>query len=102
MTSSALAAGASLTSRTSGFTSCRLAAASRVHETVGDQLRVVRLGVVGRAADVRREHDVLHRASGWSVGEVLALEVVEAGAAEVADRSAATSASVSCSTRGRC
>ena len=45
---------------------------------------MVRFGVVGRAADVRREHDVVHRAQRMVGGEVLALEVVEAGAGEVA------------------
>ena len=34
--------------------------------------------------------------SGWPVGQLLALEVVEAGAGEVARPSASTSASVSC------
>src|SRR4029077_1547183 len=53
-------------------------------DVVGDQLRVVRFRVVGRAADVRREHNVVHRAERVVRGEVLTFEVVEARTREVA------------------
>ena len=42
------------------------------------------LGVPRRAADVRREHDVVHRAERVVGRKVLADEVVEAGARDLA------------------
>ena len=45
---------------------------------------MVGLGVVGGAADVRGEHHVGHADERVVGGDVLALEVVERGAAEVA------------------
>src|SRR5262245_47002178 len=52
-------------------------------ETVGDDLRVVRLGVVGRSSDVRGQHDVRHRRQRMVDGERLTLEVVESGRRDV-------------------
>ena len=70
---------------TSGFTQLTgFSPREDARDVVGDELRVVRFGVVGRAADVRRQHDVRHRDERMIGREVLALEVVEAGAAEVA------------------
>ena len=52
------------------------------------------LGVVGGAADVRREHHVVHGEQRVAVGQLLALEVVEPGAGRGGrTRSASTSAS---------
>ena len=53
-------------------------------DVAGDHVGVVGLGVVGGAADVRREHDVGQPSERVVGGEELALEVVEPGAAEVA------------------
>ena len=67
-------------------------------EAVGDQLRVVRLGVVGRAADVRREHDV--RPSSTADGRAARFSPTKwsrPAPPRWPDWSAATSASVSCS-----
>ena len=55
-------------------------------EVLGDDPGVVRLGVVGGAADVGSEHDVVHRRQGVVGGEELALEVVEAGGRHLARR----------------
>src|SRR6476660_7407435 len=52
-------------------------------DVVGDQLGVVGFRVVRRAADVGRQHDVVQLLQRMVGGQVLALEMVEAGAAEV-------------------
>ena len=61
-------------------------AGEQAGDVVGHQRRVVRLGVVGGAPDVRRQHDVGHGLQRVVGRQVLALEVVEPGAAEVARR----------------
>src|SRR5687768_12129602 len=53
-------------------------------EAVGDQRGVVRLGVIGRAADVRGQQHVGHGHERVVRRQVLALEVVQGGGGEVA------------------
>src|SRR5262249_48929146 len=65
-------------------TSLRTLALQESFQIVSDHLGVVGFGVVGRAADVRGEDDVRHRAQRVIDRQGLTFEVVEAGAAELA------------------
>ena len=59
-------------------------AADEPSDVVGDHLRVRDFGVVGGAADVRGQHHVVHVEQGMTGRQLLAVEVVESGAAEMA------------------